>query len=115
MWRVSLQGQPHVVQPGAQQQRLRPLLRDGQLFTRKVPDVSAVETEGRAALNWAWTHEARAPSGGEGTAITNCEHGFWKSFLERVKTEEKVVFTAIFRHFLSIFINDLSEDIIYSF
>lgn len=51
MWRVSLQGQPHVVQPGAQQQRLRPLLRDGQLFTRKVPDVSAVETEGRAALN----------------------------------------------------------------
>lgn len=39
---LSVQGEPDVLQPGSQQQCLRPLLRAGHPFTQQIPDVSAL-------------------------------------------------------------------------
>ena len=41
----SLQGEPHVLQSGPQQQRLRALLRTGHIPARQISDMSALDAE----------------------------------------------------------------------
>lgn len=81
----SVQGEPDVLQPGPQQQRLRALLRAGHPLTQQISNVSALdaaeartepEEEGKkkngSRDTACWE---RAPPSGESPAITNCENG----------------------------------------